>query len=281
MKKMTLTTLMSGVLLLSSCDTYTGMGAYTGANIGGMIGSAIGGINGGWRGSDVGTLIGMAGGAAVGAAIGSAADQRANEEYAARAEERAAARERVRERDRDYARDHYRDKFGGSNAGGGQSDEGVYYDPNNGDDDRIDFSAGGHDDAFRNNDSRSSGVRGIHAEKDGISVSNVRFIDGKGNDNCISAGELCKISFEVRNTSGKTLYDVRPLVRETSGNRHIQVSQGISVERIEPGRGVRYTAMVKADNRLRDGSASFMVSVLNPSTNRSVLIDNIQIETRR
>ena len=75
MKKVFVFTL-GAALLLSSCDTYTGMGAYTGANIGGILGSAIGGLSGGWRGSDMGTLIGMAGGAAVGAAIGSAADQR-------------------------------------------------------------------------------------------------------------------------------------------------------------------------------------------------------------
>ena len=105
-------------------------------------------------------------------------------------------------------------------------------------------------------------------------------VDGNGNDNQISANELCKISFEVRNTSSKPIYNVRPQVIETSGNRHICVSQGISVERINPGRGVRYTAMVKADSRLRDGTATFRVSVDNPATGRSVEINNIEIMTR-
>ena len=276
MKKILVFTL-GATLLLSSCDTYTGMGAYTGANIGGILGSAIGGISGGWRGSDVGTLIGMAGGAAVGAAIGSAADQRANQrandEYAIRAEERAAARERARERAR---RDRQE-----NNRYDSQSDEGAYYDPNNGGDDRIDFKTGGNDDAYQYESNSSSKVKGIHAEKDGISISNVRFVDGNGNDNIITAGELCKISFEVRNMTDKVLYDVRPLVRETSRNRHIMVSEGITVERIAPGRGVRYTAMVKADERLKDGMANFSVSVFNSATNRSVVIDNIQIQTRR
>lgn len=264
---------LGAALLLSSCGTYTGMGAYAGANIGGMLGSAIGGISGGWRGSDVGTLIGIAGGAAVGAAIGSAADQRKNEEYAIRAEERAAARRRAQERERIDRQDNSRYDS--------QSDDGAYYDPNNGGDDRIDFKSGGNDDAYRFESERSPKVQGIHAEKDGLSISNVRFVDGNGNDNVITAGELCKISFEVRNTTDKVLYDIRPLVRETSGNRHIQVSEGITVERIAPGRGVRYTAMVKADSRLKDGTASFMVSVHNPATNRSVKIDDIRIETRR
>lgn len=67
------------VFLLTSCDTYTGMGAYTGASLGSVLGSAIGGIAGGPHGSDVGTLVGLAGGAAVGASVGSAADAKAEQ----------------------------------------------------------------------------------------------------------------------------------------------------------------------------------------------------------
>ena len=78
--KKTLVVSVCGLLLLSSCGTYTGQGAYVGGSFGSIIGSAIGGIAGGWRGSDVGSLIGMAGGAAVGAAIGSAADKAEQDE---------------------------------------------------------------------------------------------------------------------------------------------------------------------------------------------------------
>ena len=34
------------------------------------------------------------------------------------------------------------------------------------------------------------------------------------------------------------------------------------VESIQPGKGIRYTALVKADNRLKDGNAQFCVSVV-------------------
>ena len=68
------------ILLLSSCDTYTGSGAYAGATCGSILGSAIGGLSGGPRGADMGTMIGMAGGAAVGAAIGSQADQKSQQQ---------------------------------------------------------------------------------------------------------------------------------------------------------------------------------------------------------
>ena len=49
-------------LLFSSCDSYTGSGAYAGVSLGSILGSAIGGIADGPRGSDIGTIIGMAGG---------------------------------------------------------------------------------------------------------------------------------------------------------------------------------------------------------------------------
>ena len=74
MKKVILLMLCSS-LVMSSCDTYTGSGAYAGGSIGSILGSAIGGLSGGPRGSDMGTIIGMAGGAVVGAVIGSQADQ--------------------------------------------------------------------------------------------------------------------------------------------------------------------------------------------------------------
>jgi hypothetical protein len=97
--------------LVSSCDTYTGMGAYAGAGVGSILGSAIGGLSGGFHGSHIGTIVGMAGGAAVGAAIGSQADDRA-ERRAERYEQERYDRERYRarsryERDREEVRRHY------------------------------------------------------------------------------------------------------------------------------------------------------------------------------
>lgn len=264
---------MGAALLLSSCGTYTGTGAYTGGMFGSIIGSAIGGISGGPRGSDVGTLIGMAGGAVVGAAIGNAADQRVYEERAARAEARAEARAQARA----DAREHYRQQGFGNRQFGKDGGNDQYYGNDGQADDRIDFESGKDNNSYTPNS--ATAPVGLNAERDGLSISNVRFVDGNGNDNQIGANELCKISFEVRNNTSRPIYNVRPQVIETSGNRHIRVSQSICVEQINPGRGVRYTAMVKADSRLRNGTATFRVSVDNPA-GRTVEIDNIEIMTR-
>ena len=88
---------LSALLVLSSCGTYTGAGAYTGAQFGSIIGSAIGGISGRWRGHDVGSLVGLAGGAAVGAAIGAAADRSHDERVNRRLEQMDNSRRSVGE----------------------------------------------------------------------------------------------------------------------------------------------------------------------------------------
>lgn len=80
MKKV-LTGSFSILLVLSSCGTYEGAGAYTGATFGSIIGSAVGGISGGWRGHEIGKLAGLAGGAIVGAAVGKAADNKLQRQY--------------------------------------------------------------------------------------------------------------------------------------------------------------------------------------------------------
>ena len=101
MKKVILFMLCSS-LLMSSCDTYTGSGAYAGSS----IGSILGGLSGGPRGSDIGTIVGMAGGAMVGAAIGSQADK-------AQAEREAAYQRDRKERscsNRSASRHHTRSK---------------------------------------------------------------------------------------------------------------------------------------------------------------------------
>ena len=64
------------------------------------------------------------------------------------------------------------------------------------------------------------------------------------------------------NTGSEPIYDVQPTVVEVTGNKHLFISPNMHVEKILPGQGIRYTALVKADNRLKDGSAKFCVSVI-------------------
>ena len=67
--------------------------------------------------------------------------------------------------------------------------------------------------------------------------------------------------FEITNKSKETVYSVQPSVQEVSGNKHVHISENILVEGMRPGETIRYTAQIKADNRLRNGEAVIRVGV--------------------
>lgn len=243
-------------LLLSSCDTYTGSGAYAGATFGSILGSAIGGLSGGPRGSDMGTIIGMAGGAAVGAAIGSQADQKSQQQ-----------RESVY-RDRSHHDHHsYQDGVYQQSSPVYSNDE-IFDSTNSGDDRIYDFN----DRDYTGSYSAQQPVATIpsstleelgqnYAYSSSLEILNARFVDSN-EDSTLNRNETAKVIFEIRNNGAHTLYDVVPTVIETTGNKHIFISPSVHVESIVPGHVIRYTAMVKADNRLKNGTACFCVSVI-------------------
>lgn len=283
MKKGIMLTLCA-VLTLASCGTYTGNGAATGATFGTILGSAIGGITGGPRGSDVGTLVGMAGGAALGAAVGSAADKAKQEEY---------------RRYMEYRDSRYGDGRGNWREGGSayvpprqQADESGF-DPTHGGDDRIvmepdDGSRSHYEDAGRPVAAPSVSVDELRATmpgfklavNKGIEVRNISFADA-GGDGALSRRESAKVSFEVMNHVGVTLYDVHPMVVEVTGNKHIHVSPPLRVESIAPGRGVRYTATVFADSRLKDGEAVLRLAVVQGDKEITSQVRELRVPLRK
>lgn len=268
MKKVILLMLCSS-LVMSSCDTYTGSGAYAGGSIGSILGSAIGGLSGGPRGSDMGTIIGMAGGAVVGAVIGSQADQ-------AQADREAA-----------YQQDRVERRSGSDYSNTPVTDNPEIFDSNNGGDDRLydfkgkdytgDYSAQQPTTSMPSATVEELGARFSYSPT--LEIVNARFVDDN-EDNCLNRNETCKVIFEIVNRGHKPVYDVVPTVVETTGNKHIFISPSIHVEKISPGSGVRYTAMVKADRKLKDGMARFCVSVIHEGKSISK-VNEFNIPTKR
>lgn len=268
MKKVILLMLCSS-LVMSSCDTYTGSGAYAGGSIGSILGSAIGGLSGGPRGSDMGTIIGMAGGAVVGAVIGSQADQ-------AQADREAA-----------YQQDRVERRSGSDYSNTPVTDNPEIFDSNNGGDDRLydfkgkdytgDYSAQLPTTSMPTATVEELGARFSYSPT--LEIVNARFVDDN-EDNCLNRNETCKVIFEIVNRGHEPVYDVVPTVVETTGNKHIFISPSIHVEKISPGSGVRYTAMVKADRKLKDGMARFCVSVIHEGKSISK-VNEFNIPTKR
>lgn len=267
---------ISAVLLLGSCGTYTGSGAYMGTSLGSVLGSAIGGIAGGPRGSDVGTIVGMASGAIVGAAVGNAADQKqqqAQHEVLAQRNQRIQASKK-----QGYGQtDECDDSFNGGTSrhysaqGGYEIDPSQMIDTTNSGDDRIDFSASTDSSANANVPQPDEmKAESFYGEAGGnttssafthnnIEIRNVNFIDSN-NDGALSADETGKIMFEIYNRGNNEIRNIEPTVTASGDERNIYISPSIMVESIAPGHGIRYTAAVKASRRIKDGNVKLMVS---------------------
>ena len=261
--------MMGAALLVSSCTTGAGAGAYAGSSFGSVLGSAIGGIVGGPHGSDVGTIFGMAGGAIVGGALGDAA-------------EKAQRRSAQQYDDDTYASGNSRSYSNGGNNGnyvGDDFDPSQMVDNSNSGDDRIDFgapSSSGANATMGNapmsnapmsnapssqsvDASRVEQIYG-NAKSDGkLTIRNVRFADSNG-DGMLSGDEIGQVSFEIYNETAAPIYNFDPSVVEAEANKRIYISPSVRVENIMPGQGLRYTATVKADRRIKDGEIRLLVS---------------------
>lgn len=244
------------IFLLSSCGTYTGSGAYMGGALGSVLGSAIGGLSGGPRGSDVGTIVGMTGGAIVGAAIGNQADQQRQKDLEQYQHDK---RERMQRRHERAQYEPYEEEV----------DESGFDATNSGDDRIYDFTGSDYTGDYSAQQSTSmlpgsssmEDVTSSYSYLPVLEIRNARFVDAN-QDNLLNRNETCKIIFEVVNNGSRPLYDIVPTVVETTGNKHVLISPSIHVEKIGPGKAIRYTAMVKADSRLKDGMTCFCVSVV-------------------
>lgn len=268
--------MMGAALLVSSCTTGAGAGAYAGSSLGSVLGSAIGGIVGGPHGSDVGTIFGMAGGAIVGGALGDAAEKKQAQEQhevLSRRNQRIQ-REKAQHRSAQQYDDDTYASGNSANYVGDDFDPSQMVDNSNSGDDRIDFGAPSSSganatmgNAPMSNASPSQSVDASRVEQiygnaksDGkLTIRNVRFADSNG-DGMLSGEEIGQVSFEIYNETAAPIYNFDPSVVEAEANKRIYISPSVRVENIMPGQGLRYTATVKADRRIKDGEIRLLVS---------------------
>ena len=287
--------IMSAALVASSCTTGAGTGAYAGSSLGSVLGSAIGGIAGGPRGSDIGTIFGMAGGAVVGAAVGDAATKQHHQDQdddLAQRNQRIQRQKAQRNRSYDDTYSQHDDTYMPSSN---YNNKPVYEQPyssnqpsyssnqqpvddidptqmvdtTNSGDDRIDFDVNSSSTLPNNNPDTSVSmdagkVEQIYgankaAESGKITIKNVRFVE-TAEHNVIHGGEVGKVKFEMYNETQAPIYNFMPTVVEADGNKRIYISPSVRVENIMPGQGLRYTATVKADKRIKDGEIRLLVS---------------------
>ena len=80
-------------------------------------------------------------------------------------------------------------------------------------------------------------------------------------DGVLTRGEECKVMMEIFNVSDRPVRDVRPIVCDVTGNKHVKISPNLLIEGIGPKQGIRYTATILADKKLKDGEIRVMVGV--------------------
>lgn len=258
--------IMSAALVASSCTTGAGTGAYAGSQLGSVLGSAIGGIAGGPRGSDIGTIFGMAGGAVVGAAVGDAATKQHHQDQD----------DTYMPSSNNNNRPVYEQPYSSNQPSYSSNQQPVddidptqMVDTTNSGDDRIDFDVNSSSTLPNNNPDTSVSmdagkVEQIYgankaAESGKITIKNVRFVE-TAEHNVLHGGEVGKVKFEMYNETQAPIYNFMPTVVEADGNKRIYISPSVRVENIMPGQGLRYTATVKADKRIKDGEIRLLVS---------------------
>lgn len=245
----------TAALLLSSCGGAQGTGMFVGANMGGMLGSAVGGLFGGMNGSNIGTIIGVAGGAAAGSAIA--------KNKAERAQQRPfdSSFEEV---------DGLYSNFNGSDVAlssdNSLSSNLVNASYSNNDDRIYPFGSAQTAQPQDYNTTQTVTVGQLERKaqpqnertRDIVELRKPRFQDDN-NDNILVRNEMAQVTFEIFNNGTEPLYNVDPIVEETTGNKHVYISPTLSVQRIDPGKGIRYTALVTTDKWLKNGNITLKV----------------------
>lgn len=234
------------IITLGLLTMLSSCGTYeaSGAASGAYFGSIIGSAIGGITGGWRGRDVGTLVGMASGAAVGAAVGRAADE----KAEQRYADYEERR----------------GINRRSSRSDDSGF-DATNSGDDRI----------------MLDGMSGVPAPRVvPLEIRHVRLTD-QSRDGVLVRGEEGRVVFEIYNPSDHVAFNVQPIVSELTGNKHIFISDNVMIESIGPKQTMRYTAMIKADGRLKDGEAVIRVSLAQRGGESISQVKDLRLRTSR
>jgi len=127
----------------------------------------------------------------------------------------------------------------------------------------------GQDVYLSNNEYNNSSDRDIVEQPQvNLNIHNIRFIDDNRNHK-IDSNENSSIIFNIMNNGDDPVYNVIPLVQLVDGQRkELYISSSVMVEKILPGQGIRYTAVIRGGDKLKDGEATFRVAVTLKGVNK-------------
>ena len=107
---------------------------------------------------------------------------------------------------------------------------------------------------------RTEKQKTIEAATPLVLMSNVHVVYS-GNDEVVRRGDRCELVFDITNYSESPLINILPHIT-ISGTSHLSVSPAETITRIGVGDKIRYTAVILADNKLKNGTATISITMV-------------------
>lgn len=89
-------------------------------------------------------------------------------------------------------------------------------------------------------------------------IKDIILQDRNGNQ-CIDAGELCQITFLIRNEGNANALQVEPVIKAKGNAKKIRLSPPLRIARICPDEEITYTVQAYASEKLKSGEAKFEI----------------------
>jgi len=93
-----------------------------------------------------------------------------------------------------------------------------------------------------------------------LNIVNVQFLDANSN-NLIDADELCYLHFTLSNTGEGSAYQVKPIVKETNGMKHLTIAGAKTIKELKSGDSETLIFTLSAGRDIASGQALFLISV--------------------
>lgn len=121
--------------------------------------------------------------------------------------------------------------------------------------------------------------RETYAAFNGLELSNLTFSDYNG-DRTLQPGEHAQITFDLYNNTGRTLYNIAPVV--ACDYKRVNVSPTAIIAELPAGRALRYQAEVVARTNARERDVLFQIALPDASGRlQTIKTFNIELIKRR
>ncbi len=96
----------------------------------------------------------------------------------------------------------------------------------------------------------------------------------------VETGETCKLTFLIVNEGNQDAIGVIPVIKGIKNTKGLQLSEPLTIERIQPEELVEYTVTLTAGSQLKNGEAKFSIE-LKERNGYEIPAEEFTIKTRK